>query len=48
MMIDLEQVQDGISQISDVDVRLLSRPGGKIYSAIAPIFENNNFVRLQK
>ena len=37
-MIDLEQVQDGISRINDVDVRLVSRPACGIYSAVAPNF----------
>ena len=37
-MIDLEQVQDGISRINDVDVRLVSRPGCVLYSAVAPRF----------
>ena len=40
MMINLEQVQDRISGISDVDVRLVSRPFQcGIYSAFAPKFE---------
>ena len=38
MMIDLKQVQDGISRINDVDVRLVSKPACRIYSAVAPFF----------
>ena len=35
MMIDLEQIQNGISRINYVDVRLVSRPACGIYSAFA-------------
>ena len=36
MMIDLQQVQNGISRINDVDVRLISRPACLLYSTVAP------------
>ena len=36
MMIDLQQVQNGISRINVVDVRLIHRPACVLYSAVAP------------
>ena len=42
MMIDLQQVQNGISRISDFDVRLISRPPCVLYSTVAPIMKPKN------
>ena len=40
MVVDLEQIQDELSHINDVDVRLVSRPTCGIYSAVAQNFLN--------